>query len=47
MKEYSDHYYKSTEIISVNPIGIRGLFKDIYTQSFVDENPNLKDVEIL
>ena len=38
MKEYSDYHYPSTEIISVNPVGLRGLFKDIYTQSFLDKN---------
>lgn len=33
------HLYPDTEIISINPVGLRGLFKDVYTQSFLDKNP--------
>ena len=30
VKEFADHYYPDIEIISINPIGLQGLFKDIY-----------------
>ncbi len=41
--------YPDTEIISINPVGLKGLFKDVYTQSYVDEHPELlnENVEIL
>ena len=29
MKMFANHHYPETEIISVNPIGLRGLFKDL------------------
>lgn len=40
-KSFVDIYYPTTEIISVNPVGLRGLFKDVYTRSYVAENPEL------
>ncbi|MBR5419948.1 MAG: hypothetical protein IK115_02240 [Lachnospiraceae bacterium] len=30
VKEFAKTYYPDTEIISVNPIGLKGLFKDLY-----------------
>ena len=30
-KKYAELYYPETEIISVNPVGLKGIFKDIYT----------------
>ena len=29
LKEFACQYYPGTEIISVNPVGLRGLFKDL------------------
>lgn len=29
LKDFADQYYPDTEIISVNPVGLRGLFKDL------------------
>ncbi|MCL2484583.1 MAG: methyltransferase domain-containing protein [Endomicrobia bacterium] len=33
LKKFADVYYPDTEIISINPIGLKGLFKDIYTRT--------------
>ena len=41
LKLYAERYYKTTEIISVNPIGLRGLFTDVYTKNFLDKHPEL------
>ncbi len=30
LKEFALEYYPDTEIISVNPVGLKGLFKDLY-----------------
>lgn len=32
LKEFADIYYPETEIISVNPVGLKGLFKDLYQE---------------
>lgn len=36
LKEFASTYYPETEIISINPVGLKGLFTDIYTK----ENKN-------
>lgn len=37
-KEFAEQYYPETEIISVNPVGLKGLFRDEYTEEFLKEN---------
>ena len=34
LKTFADQYYPDTEIISINPVGLKGLFKDIYTEEY-------------
>lgn len=46
-KEFMTYHYPETEIISVNPIGLRGIFKDVYTVKFLKKHPEIKNVEIL
>lgn len=48
-KTYQKTYYPDTEIISINPVGLKGMFKDVYTQNYLDEHPeiNASEVEIL
>lgn len=38
VKEFRDIYYPKTEIVSINPIGLNGIFKDIYSKdgSYID-----------
>ena len=31
---FAKQYYPDTEIISINPVGLRGLFKDVYTEEY-------------
>ena len=33
-KMFAKRYYPETEIISINPVGLRGLFKDVYTEEY-------------
>lgn len=42
-------HYPDIEIISINPVGLKGVFHDVYTQSYLDEHPELinENVEIL
>lgn len=45
LKHFAEIYYPDVEIISVNPVGLRGLFRDVYTESYVKAEAALfKDV---
>ena len=39
-------YYPETDIISVNPVGLKGLFRDVYTKEYVKEHPELLETDI-
>ena len=41
IKSFVEIYYPETEIISVNPVGLRGVFRDVYTESYLKANPQL------
>ena len=52
IKFIQECYYPETKIISVNPIGLRGLFKDVYTKEFLENVPEIKkqlgdDIDII
>ena len=49
LKEFISVFYPETEVISVNPIGLRGLFRDVYTEGFLAQYPEIdrNSVEIL
>ena len=34
-KMFAKHFYPDTEIISVNPVGLKGLFRDVYTEEYL------------
>lgn len=38
-KDFAQLYYPNVEIISVNPIGLKGIFSDTYTQDFLKDYP--------
>ena len=39
--------YPDTEIISVNPIGLKGLFKDVYTKDFAETLDSKDGLELI
>ena len=41
MKEFAELYYPDTEIISVNPVGLKGLFKDEFTETYIENKLEL------
>ena len=43
IKNFSEIFYPETEIISVNPVGLRGIFKDVYTHEYLDANPSMRE----
>jgi hypothetical protein len=36
MREYASNYYPDTKIISINPVGLKGIFKDEYSVKTID-----------
>lgn len=49
MKEDIQNLFPEIEIISINPVNLKGYFKDVYTKSYVDKHPELQkeNVEIM
>ena len=47
--EYKNQEFPHIELVSVNPIGLRGLFRDIYSRNFVQNDASLSEgsVEVL
>ena len=41
LENFAQLYYSDVDVISVNPVGLKGLFTDVYTKSYVDEHPEL------
>ena len=41
LKEFRDIHYPNVRIISINPIGLRGLFEDTYTTAFVHQSHDI------
>lgn len=47
-KKYQENLFEETEIISINPINLKNMFKDVYTKSFVETHDlSDKGVDIL
>ncbi|MEA4924883.1 MAG: hypothetical protein VB084_06165 [Syntrophomonadaceae bacterium] len=48
VKQFADSNYPDIKIVSVNPVGLKGIFEDIYTESFLDAYPEIrKELAIL
>lgn len=43
LKSFVEFYYPNIEIISVNPVGLKGIFKDVYTESYLAEHPEIRE----
>ena len=48
-KNFAQRYYPETEIICVNPVGLKGIFKEVYTKSYLEKHPEIEseNIEIL
>ncbi len=42
LAEFKNTYYPDTEIISVNPVGLKGIFNDIYTEKYSNSDEKKK-----
>ena len=43
LKNFADMYYPGTEIVCVNPVGLKGIFNEVYTKSYLEANPDIKE----
>ena len=41
VKTFVKRYYPSIEVISINPVGLKGVFRDVYTESYLNAHPEL------
>lgn len=41
IRKFADIHYPDTEIISVNPVGLKGMFHDVYTEGYLNEHPEI------
>ena len=41
MKAFVERFYPETEIISINPVGLKGLFHDVYTENYLADHPEI------
>ena len=39
IKHFLEIYYPDIEVISINPVGLKGLYRDMYTASYLDAHP--------
>ena len=46
-KSFIEEFYPDVEIISVNPVGLKGIFHDVYTKEYLTEHPEIQNAEIL
>lgn len=42
LKDFAAVYYPATEIISINPIGLKNVFHDVYTSNYLADYPALR-----
>lgn len=42
-KEHIEIFHPDVELISVNPVGLQGLFKDVYTAKYLQANPDVRE----
>ena len=49
IKKFVKRNYSNLEIISINPVGLKGMFRDMYTESYLEAHPEIdrSECEIL
>lgn len=41
LKEFVERFYPDVEIVSLNPVGLRGMFHDVYTENYLEDHPEI------
>ena len=47
LSRFIKHFYPNTTVYSINPIGLRNIFTDLYTKQFLDEYNFFEDQELV
>ena len=42
LKDFAAQFYPELEIVSVNPVGLKGLFRDVYTQAYLAAHRDIR-----
>lgn len=45
LKQFAEQHYPDMEIISVNPVGLKGMFHDMYTENYLNDRSELDRAE--
>lgn len=45
LKQFAEQHYPDMEIISVNPVGLKGMFHDMYTENYLSDRSELDRAE--
>lgn len=45
LKKFASIYYPHTEIISINPVKLKGVFRDVYTRAYLDIHPEINNLK--
>ncbi|WP_312353851.1 hypothetical protein [Aminipila sp.] len=43
VKQFANCHYPDIRIVSINPVGLKGIFEDVYTKSFLNCYPEIRD----
>ena len=46
LKDLKEREYPNTRIISVNPVGLKGIFEDVYTKKFLENEPEVNKTNL-
>ena len=41
IKNFIRTYYPETEVVVINPVGLKGIFRDVYTKSYLQKHPEI------
>lgn len=47
VKRFCSIHYPDVQIISVNPVGLKGIFTDVYTKEYLAEHPEISSPQVL
>ena len=47
LKQHVDILYPDIKVFSINPVGLKGIWNDVYTNNYLEENPTAKNDKIL
>lgn len=46
LKKFVTSTYPDIQIVSINPVGLKGMFRDVYTRSFLQKHPEINPATV-